>query len=106
MIVRLVPGLFVSLLIIAPSWIAAGKLMNQIFHPFVEDLYVTATTPNQIVDVLVGLIFRKRLQLIANTYTIGHARLVDRNRPEDFALGEVTFLWRLVGFAINLFMVG
>ena len=31
---------------------------------------------------------------------------VDRNRPEDFALGEVTFLWRLVGFAINLFMVG
>ena len=31
---------------------------------------------------------------------------IDRNRPEDFVLSEVTFPRRLVGFAMNLFMVG
>lgn len=64
--------------IVDAAWIATGKLMNQILHSFIEDLHVTAATPNRVVDVPACLIFRKGLQLISNAHPIDDIRVLRR----------------------------
>jgi len=56
--------------IVDATWVATGKLMNQILHAVIEELHVANATPNRIVDVLARLVFRKWLQLIANTHSV------------------------------------
>ena len=51
--------------IVDATWVATGKLMNQILHAVIEELHVATATTNRIVDVLASLVFRKWLQLIA-----------------------------------------
>ena len=62
--------------IVDPARVAAGELVNLIFHYVVKDLWITAVMSDLIIDVAARLLLGQRSELIANADPIDDVRIL------------------------------